>query len=629
MVALWAFAVGLTGGDGARLMEISALADSVADPSEQVVIELQRERLASVKLLRAPHEGDVEPSDREGRAELNRQRQTTDSVVAAFRARAASPETGSAVPAAMRPHLDRLLQGLSRLPALRVKVDGGGADALSVIQGYSGTITNVYRMYDSMVLVPDFTMYQQGRAVSALGEVKEILARERALITGVALAGRMTSAERLAFREMVATRRFLHSWALADLGAELSAPHQRLAASPVYTRFATIEDRIKSAAPGLALSAQEAGSWVAGANALWTAVERNQARTAQLLVGKVDPAANEIIVQIAVAGGIGLLAVAVSVLISARFGGRLVRELAQLRDAARELADVRLRGLVERLRSGDPDPKTPEPLTTGGHTAEIDGIARAFTSVQRTAVDAAVEQATLRGAISKIFVNLARRNQALLHRQLAHLDGMQRKTEDPEVLGDLFRLDHLTTRMRRHAENLIILSGEVPGRGWSRPIPIMDVLRAAVAEVEGYARVHILPAPNGALAGQAVADTIHLIAELVENATLYSPPQTNVQVRSEPGVGVLLVHIEDRGLGLPPSQLDSVNRKLASGQDFDLADTEHLGLFVVARLAVRHGIGVSLAPSAYGGITATVSIPAVLVVPQTAPALHSADTGVQ
>ncbi|MFI0423081.1 nitrate- and nitrite sensing domain-containing protein [Spongiactinospora sp. 9N601] len=610
LIALWVFAVVLTGGDGARLVAIGTLADTVAGPSEQVVAELQRERLASVRALRSS------PGERARRTELARQRTATDRAVTDFRTRAAGADS-----AEIRPHLATLTAGFAELPALRGRVDAGG-DPLPVIQHYSRMITAVYRMYDSMVLVPDFSMYQEGRAVTALGEVKELLSRERALISAVDLAGRMTPAERLAFRETVATRRFLHGWALADLGSELGGPHQRLAASPVAARFARIEDRIGAAAPGLALSAQETGSWEAGTDALWAAVERNQARTAELLRARTGPAATEIWVQLAVAGGIGLLAVLVSVLITVRFGGRLAGELAGLRDAARELAGVRLPRLVERLRAGDPHPGELEPLPSGGHTAEIAGIARAFTSVQRTAVAAAIEQAALRAGVSRVFVNLARRNQALLHRQLGHLDAMQRKADDPDVLAELFRLDHLTTRMRRHAENLIVLSGETPGRGWRHPIPIYDVLRAAVAEIENYPRVEIQPAPSGALAGHAVADIIHLIAELAENATLFSPPQTTVQVRSELSPGALLIHIEDRGLGLPPAQLEALNQQLSAAPDFDLADTEHLGLFVVARLAVRHGIGVSLAPSVYGGLTATIYMPATLVVPQATPTLR-------
>jgi hypothetical protein len=176
-------------------------------------------------------------------------------------------------------------------------------------------------------------------------------------------------------------------------------------------------------------------------------------------------------------------------------------------------------------------------------------------------------------------------------------------------VAELFRLDHLTTRMRRHAEGLIILSGATPGRGWRDPVPVVDVLRAAVAEVEDYVRVDVVSESEDLVAGNAVNDVIHLVAELIENATVFSPPNTRVEVRADRvGVG-LVAEIEDRGLGLDADDMDDINRRLASPPEFDLADSDQLGLFVVSRLAARHHIKVSLRPSPYGGITAVVLLP--------------------
>jgi hypothetical protein len=206
------------------------------------------------------------------------------------------------------------------------------------------------------------------------------------------------------------------------------------------------------------------------------------------------------------------------------------------------------------------------------------------------------------------------RSQSLLHRQLAMLDSMERRTGEAKALADLFRLDHLTTRMRRHAEGLIILSGATPGRGWRDPVPVVDVLRASVAEVEDYVRVDVVSESQDLVAGNAVNDVIHLVAELIENATAFSPPNTRVEVRADRvGVG-LVAEIEDRGLGLGADDIDDINRRLASPPEFDLADSEQLGLFVVGRLAARHHIKVSLRPSAYGGITAVVLLPFGVIV---------------
>lgn len=210
-------------------------------------------------------------------------------------------------------------------------------------------------------------------------------------------------------------------------------------------------------------------------------------------------------------------------------------------------------------------------------------------------------------------MSLARRSQLLLHRQLALLDTMERRTEDPVELEDLFRLDHLTTRMRRHAESLIILSGAAPGRGWRHPVPLLDVVRAAVAEVEDFPRVEVQALADARLIGGAVADLTHLLAELVENAVMFSPPQTKVQVRAERVGAGIAVEIHDRGLGMDKEALDEANRRIQDAEEVDLLDTEQLGLFVVNRLAHRRHVKVALQPSPYGGITAVVLVPDALL----------------
>jgi K+-sensing histidine kinase KdpD len=198
---------------------------------------------------------------------------------------------------------------------------------------------------------------------------------------------------------------------------------------------------------------------------------------------------------------------------------------------------------------------------------------------------------------------------------------MQRRTTEPEALADLFRLEHLTTRMRRHAEGLITLSGAAPGRVWRRPVPMHDVVRGAAAEVENYPRVTVEPMGDHALRGEAVADVLHLIAELIENATTFSPQITSVAVRGDLVANGFAVEIEDRGLGMDEDRLAELNRLLASAPEFDEADSDHMGLFVVGRLAVRREIRVTLRPSPYGGTTAIVLIPPSLVVLQEDPDL--------
>ena len=272
--------------------------------------------------------------------------------------------------------------------------------------------------------------------------------------------------------------------------------------------------------------------------------------------------------------------------------------------------------LIERLRRGDQEaiPAEAAPrLRT--RTAEIAQAEAAITSLQHTAAVAATGEARLRNGIGQVFVSLARRNQSLLQRQLRLIDALEQKASDPATLADLFPLDHLTTRMRRHAEGLIILSGAAPGRSWSEPVPVIDVIRGAVAEVEDYKRVTVLTRAEDAVAGLAAADMIHLLAELIENATLSSPSGTRVEVRAERVANGFAIEIDDRGLGIEAGQLRTINQQLAKPPDFDLANADQLGLFVVGKLAARHAVRVALRPSPYGGTTAVALMPNSIVVP--------------
>jgi anti-sigma regulatory factor (Ser/Thr protein kinase) len=252
------------------------------------------------------------------------------------------------------------------------------------------------------------------------------------------------------------------------------------------------------------------------------------------------------------------------------------------------------------------------PLRVGSD--EIGQVGQAIDTVRQTAIRSAIDEARVRQGVNDMFRNLARRNQSLLQRQLTVLDEAERRTTDPDVLEDLFKMDHLTTRMRRHAEGLIILSGAPPGRSWTAPVKLIDVMRGAVAEVEDYARVTVSTQARAALAGSAVTDVIHLLAELIENATTLSPPFTQVRVSGETVANGFAIEIEDRGLGMTPQRLQELNERLANPPDLNPANTEQLGLFVVGQLARRHGIRVMLRPSPYGGTSVIVLVPLALIV---------------
>jgi signal transduction histidine kinase len=313
-------------------------------------------------------------------------------------------------------------------------------------------------------------------------------------------------------------------------------------------------------------------------------------------------------------GGLGLLAVVASIIVALLVGRGLVRELSDLRRSAEDAAGHRLSRMMDQLAAGEDPDTAEEPLDITVKTTEIAQIRDAFAKVQQIAVDAAADQARLREGISEVFRSLARRSQSLLHRQLALLDRMERRTEDPQELADLFRIHHVTTRMRRHAESLIILSGQSPARGWRNPVPFVDVIRAAVAEVEDYTRVSVISAGDTGLAGPAVGDVIHMVAELVENATIYSPPNTPVVIQGGIVGQGFVVEIEDRGLGMSDDKLAEANANLADPLPFSPTGNDQFGLLVAGQLAKRHDIQITLRRNPYGGTTAIVLLPHSIVV---------------
>ena len=313
-------------------------------------------------------------------------------------------------------------------------------------------------------------------------------------------------------------------------------------------------------------------------------------------------------------GGGGLVVIIGAVVLMGTFARQLSRDLDDLAGTARRLADEQLPQAMQRLRDGQEAGLAEEtPAWPRTRSVEIDQAATAISRLQRTTIAAATGESGLRTGLRQVFVSLARRNQSLLQRQLRLIDSLEQKASDPAALADLFALDHLTTRMRRHAESLAILSGAAPGRTWTEPVPVIDVIRGAMAEVEDYRRVSVLTKAEEAVAAPAVADMIHLLAELIENATMFSPSGTRVEVRAERVANGFAIEIDDRGLGIEPAQLNELNQQLADPPDFDLANADRLGLFVGAKLAARHGIRVSLRPSPYGGTTAIVLMPNSIV----------------
>ncbi|MBO1420089.1 nitrate- and nitrite sensing domain-containing protein, partial [Streptomyces sp. FH025] len=620
VIALWGFATVTTARGVWDLLRLRDAQRTLLTPVAETVAGLQAERVAAGELLAAQSTvpGGVPGAARE--SALRDAAATTDRALAPLFPDPRHPgqgynradAEGLGVDAAAS--LDALGTSLAALPDLRAKVATRSIGWPEAYAAYGTAVERALAVSGAVTPAQGGGSAAEARVLRELARSRELLAREDALLRAAQLSGALGDDQLREFDGLAFARREFEQGATADLGPADRAALLAVTGGQDHRDLVGYEERIRSAADGrTAVAAVPADRWglvVGNVTGGLRAVEDQAGRVAAerrnpYALGLFTPAGTAVL--------LGLIGVVASLVISVRIGRGLVTELIGLRNSALDLAGRKLPATMRKLRAGqevDVEVEAPRPV---GRDDEIGQIHRALGTVQRAAVTAAVERAEVLSGVSGVFVNLARRSQVLVHRQLTLLDTMERRTEDPSELADLFRLDHLTTRMRRHAEGLIILSGAVPGRAWRRPVPLVDVVRAAVSEVEEYARVEVHSLPRAAVVGHAVADLTHLVAELVENATGFSPPHTRVHIRGERVGNGYALEIEDRGLGMGPAALLAANRRIAAVEQADLFDSDRLGLFVVSRLARRHDVKVSLVTSAYGGTTAVVLLPTDLL----------------
>jgi signal transduction histidine kinase len=471
----------------------------------------------------------------------------------------------------------------------------------------------------------DKQMRDDIEALHAATELTAATDSSRMFLVSALVVNSITQAELDQLRNVLGQR-----WAAYVRFQELADPHiadrisRTLSRSEVVTA-GNIENRVTSAKPGQTLNIDLASLWEAG-HKLATDIRDAQGLFHQRISDRVDTLRDNAVRQLLTVAGLALLAVVLTIVLIAITSRSITKPLAALRAAADDIAGRQLPDTIAQIQSGGmPSSGQLEPLPLAARdSSEISDVAASLDNLRSTAVRLATEQALLRQAVADSLVNLGRRNQNLVRRQLGFISQLERTETDPSTLANLFELDHLATRMRRNAESLLVLGGEDPPRRWWKPIPIAEVIRSAISEVEDYQRVVLRDSDDMMIVGTAAAELGHLLAELIENGLASSPPETEVGVYARGNHEQYVIAVVDVGVGMDQEALARANARLRGAEPFTVTSTRYLGHYVVARLAQRLGAWVQLHESSISGITAKVVLPSqLLVLPTMIEAPHS------
>jgi len=596
-----------------------------------LVHRLQDERAIAVQLLNAPSAAIERLKD-----DYTKQQERTEAANVRYRL---SRSTLADVPDNLRALLDQIEKQLGELPVMRTQIGGRNKVPLSIAESrYRVLISDLLDIRDlSAQLTGDTTLTDRMRAAAAVATAKEFLSQERVVILQALAYGEMSQAVR---RDYVAT---LKGQELALTGfAAVATPDQqelldRTVTGPELRETLSFEGELDSLSTGQdPADVVTADAWdqamVGRANLMNTvevALNEQAQRAATDLGARVQR-------RVLIETGLLLLTLLLGVLFAWLVARSMARSLRDLRQGALAVAQYGLPQAVARLR----DPALSSHMSPAGVALQIaeplpvrsrdefGQVTEAFNAVHLEAVRTAAEQAALRSSVATMFVNLARRSQILVDRLIGHLDRLERGEQDPDRLSELFQLDHLATRMRRNDENLLVLAGADSTRIQREPAALMDVLRASQSEVEHYTRIEFAVIDQDIeIAAHAVNDLVHLVAELFDNATAFSPPDTAIRVEARRVGDRSVLQVEDRGIGMSPDQYAEMNERLATPPMVDVAVSRMMGLVVVARLAARHGVKVELRPAQDRGTVADVLLPGGVLVPRALAGRTQAPTG--
>jgi methyl-accepting chemotaxis protein len=579
-----------------------------------LVHELQRDRDRTAGVLAAivAHASPVDQDPAHVTAALGPEQASVDRAAVELR-EAARPLLADP---AVRHLYDQANASLRLLDRVRGGVQGGWLRQQAAFDSYTRTISDLLALLPSPAAVGSGgeQLSQAVRAVIALAQTKELTDQIRGRLYALCINAQADDSQVQALSQLSAERQVLLHQFSSDAPAAQLAVYDAMVHGQAVRNAERLGQR--------AVADVRAGKVSVDAQQWWQAssaeIDLIRLVETRMLATAVSAAQDRSIGQWR--DTLSATALIVVILLVALFtswgiGRSMALSLRRLREQALDVAQHRLPEAIELIRTTPHgDPVIDVGATSVDTTDEIGEVAQAFTAVHRSAVRLAVEQAMMRRTVNSMFTNLARRSQTLVERQLQLLDDLESSETDPDQLANLFRLDHLATRMRRNDENLLVLAGADNSRRWSQPVALSTVVLAAMAEIEQYPRIRQDVAEDVYVVGYAVADVVHLLAELLENATTFSPPDCMVTVsgwRSYDGGGAN-VTIEDRGLGMSPNGIDDANQQLTTPSSIDVATSERMGLLVVANLAARHRIRVELA-SAEHGLRAHVWLPPQLL----------------
>jgi signal transduction histidine kinase len=554
---------------------------------------------------------------------LNNDYAQTNAAAAQVTSLARGIAANSAFPAQVQSDLAAVMDRVDDLPHYRSAATGTLAPPLTVIDDYSEAIASLFTLNDQIAQgSSDATLQNTVRALGAISRTEDEASQQRGILYAALLSGQFEpgAAAALTSAQAQQAAELAEFQSAATIGQQQQ--YSDTVAGPQDDDAQAMElqaidsggnggNLVVTPPPGSPPGASVASIWDTDMTASLTELR-------QVENGLVDSAiaqsrsVHSALTRQAVETGIEVLAVLIVVLMITILVARsMVRPLRKLRTGALEVAGIRLPDTVRRMSETDGAgvPLEVEPIDVDS-SDEIGEVARAFDQVHREALRLAANEAALRGNVNAMFVNLSRRSQSLVERQIRLIDDLEQGEQDPERLASLFQMDHLATRMRRNSENLLVLAGHDESRRWNQPVALVDVLRAALSEIEQYERVTLNVQPGIAVRGQAVSDVVHLTAELVENATSFSAADTPVTIAGHLlSSGGVLLEITDQGVGMGAEEMAHANWRLDNPPVVDVAVSRRMGLFVVARLAARHGIRVRLRPAASGGLIALAWLP--------------------